>query len=121
MVPITSLSERLMRGPSGNFPGLHAFVAGATGGTGRAIVARLSAEGIPVRALVRDIGAAVRSTFCTPHQSRYSKRPVPVRQLTYSRDMHDYSSLPPAYQPCAAVSVSCKWYGPARCSSTSRP
>ena len=66
MVPITSLSERLMRGPSGNFSGLRAFVAGATGGTGRAIVARLSAEGIPVRALVRDVGAAVRSTFCTP-------------------------------------------------------
>lgn len=43
-------------GPLGDF---QAFVAGATGGTGQAIVRRLVAEGVPVRALVRDIGRAV--------------------------------------------------------------
>ncbi|KAK9845434.1 hypothetical protein WJX81_006363 [Elliptochloris bilobata] len=44
--------------PSGGFTGLRAVVAGATGGTGRAIVARLAAEGVPVRALVRNVAAA---------------------------------------------------------------
>lgn len=37
-----------------------AAVAGATGGCGKAIVDRLVAEGIPVRALVRDFTKAVR-------------------------------------------------------------
>lgn len=42
------------------FKGIRAFVAGASGGTGRAIVERLVAEGVPVRALVRDLDKAVR-------------------------------------------------------------
>ena len=37
-----------------------AAVAGATGGCGKAVVNRLVAEGIPVRALVRDFAKAVR-------------------------------------------------------------
>lgn len=41
------------------FADLRAFVAGATGRTGQAIVRRLAAEGIPVRALVRDTSEAV--------------------------------------------------------------
>ena len=44
---------------SGPFGEFQAFVAGATGGTGQAIVRRLVAEGVPVRALVRDISRAV--------------------------------------------------------------
>ncbi len=36
-----------------------AAVAGATGGCGRAVVERLVAEGVPVRALVRDYTKAV--------------------------------------------------------------
>ena len=48
------------------------LVAGATGGVGRAVVERLAAEGIPVRALVRDGVKAVRSlalTFSSPSPS----------------------------------------------------
>lgn len=44
---------------SAQFSNLRAFVAGATGGTGLAIVRRLVAENIPVRALVRDTNKAV--------------------------------------------------------------
>ena len=35
------------------------MVAGASGGVGRAIVQRLAAEGVPVKALVRDVSRAV--------------------------------------------------------------
>ena len=48
---------------SGPFGDFRAFVAGATGGTGQAIVRRLVAEGVPVRALVRDISKAVSVKF----------------------------------------------------------
>ena len=51
--------------PSGPFGDFQAFVAGATGGTGQAIVRRLVSEGVPVRALVRDISRAVSQT--PPH------------------------------------------------------
>ena len=61
VVPLTSSPASAALGePSGAFSGLRAVVAGATGGTGRAIVARLAAEGVPIRALVRDPAAAVR-------------------------------------------------------------
>jgi hypothetical protein len=49
------------------FSGLRAFVAGATGGTGQAVVQRLVQEGIPVRALVRDKTAAAVSTRSPIH------------------------------------------------------
>ena len=42
-------------------------VAGAAGGTGKAIVQRLIRDGVPVRALVRDVFAAVsqlEASFC---------------------------------------------------------
>ncbi len=42
------------------FSGMKVAVAGATGGTGKEIVMRLVAEGVTVRALVRDPYAAVR-------------------------------------------------------------
>ena len=45
------------------FAEVKAFVAGATGGCGRAVVQRLVAEGVPVRALVRDIRRAVQTHF----------------------------------------------------------
>ena len=45
------------------FSKITVFVAGATGGTGRAIVNRLVLEGVPVKCLVRDFSAAVS----TPH------------------------------------------------------
>lgn len=61
IVPLTSAPASAALGePSGAFSGLRAVVAGATGGTGRAIVARLAAEGVPIRALVRNAAAAVR-------------------------------------------------------------
>ncbi|CAL5220361.1 g2361 [Coccomyxa viridis] len=53
VVPLRSSVQQ--SGPYGDF---QAFVAGATGGTGQAIVRRLVAEGVPVRALVRDISRA---------------------------------------------------------------
>ena len=45
--------------------GLTAVVAGATGGTGRAVVSRLLAEGVPTTAVVRNPADAVslRSPF----------------------------------------------------------
>ena len=46
VVPLRSSIE--LEGP---YSELRAFVAGATGGTGQAIVRRLVAEGVPVRAL----------------------------------------------------------------------
>ena len=55
VVPLRSSIEA-----SGPYSELRAFVAGATGGTGQAIVRRLVAEGVPVRALVRNISQAVR-------------------------------------------------------------
>ena len=61
IVPLTSAPASAALGePTGAFSGLCAVVAGATGGTGRAIVARLAAEGVPIRALVRDAAAAAR-------------------------------------------------------------
>ncbi len=62
VVPVAPLSER-PREPTGGLAGVRALVAGATGGTGRAIVERLVAEGVPVRALVRDVAAAVRAPY----------------------------------------------------------
>ena len=62
VVPLRSSIE--LEGP---YSELRAFVAGATGGTGQAIVRRLVAEGVPVRALVRNINQAV---------SRFLKPPV---------------------------------------------
>ena len=54
VVPLRSSIET-----SGPYSELRAFVAGATGGTGQAIVRRLIAEGVPVRALVRNVSQAV--------------------------------------------------------------
>lgn len=62
VVPIES---PMLPSSSSAFSGLRAFVAGATGGTGRAIVQRLVAESIPVRALVRDTGRAVCPVSCS--------------------------------------------------------
>ena len=58
VVPLRSSIE--LEGP---FSELRAFVAGATGGTGQAIVRRLVAEGVPVRALVRNVSQAVRCSL----------------------------------------------------------
>lgn len=56
---VVSLETPLLPAASSAYSGFRAFVAGATGGTGRAIVSRLLQEGVPVRALVRDASAAV--------------------------------------------------------------
>ena len=56
-----SVPQKMLSHQSPNrFSGLKAAVAGATGGVGKEIVMRLAAEGVPVRALVRDPYAAVR-------------------------------------------------------------
>lgn len=52
----TSTSAAPARDP--RFKGLKVFVAGAAGGTGKAVVEALRAKGVPVRALVRDAAAA---------------------------------------------------------------
>ena len=59
--------------PSGPFGDFQAFVAGATGGTGQAIVRRLVLEGVPVRALVRDISRAVSQHHLIAHQPAASQ------------------------------------------------
>lgn len=48
-------------GASSLFKDLKVFIAGGPGQTGRRIVQRLVAEGVPVRALVRNRLAAVRA------------------------------------------------------------
>lgn len=46
------------------FPGVdRVFVAGATGGCGKEVVRRLTAEGLSVRALVRDPGSQAASSL----------------------------------------------------------
>ena len=61
VVPLRSSVEA-----SGPYSELRAFVAGATGGTGQAIVRRLIAEGVPVRALVRNVSQAVSPSVKPP-------------------------------------------------------
>ena len=61
VVPLRSSIET-----SGPYSELRAFVAGATGGTGQAIVRRLIAEGVPVRALVRNVSQAVSRSVVPP-------------------------------------------------------
>ena len=70
VVPLRSSIE--LEGP---YSELRAFVAGATGGTGQAIVRRLVAEGVPVRALVRNVSQAV-SCSVKPR----SVLPIPIRR-----------------------------------------
>ena len=60
VVPLQSTVQQ-----SGPYSELKAFVAGATGGTGQAIVRRLITEGVPVRALVRDTSKAVSRSLQT--------------------------------------------------------
>lgn len=75
-------------GDGGRFSGVKkALVAGATGGTGRAIVKRLLAEGITVRALVRDA----------------SKANLPAEVETMVGDVYEYATLPAAVKGCDVV------------------
>mmetsp|Transcript_112068 Transcript_112068/g.175027 ORF Transcript_112068/g.175027 Transcript_112068/m.175027 type:complete len:340 (+) Transcript_112068:66-1085(+) len=64
-----------------------AFVAGATGGTGREIVNRLLSEGVAVRALVRDPSSAN----------------LPYGVETVTGDVYDYRTLPSALKDCDVV------------------
>ncbi|EIE22705.1 dehydrogenase, partial [Coccomyxa subellipsoidea C-169] len=68
-----------------------AFVAGATGGTGRAIVQRLVAEKIPVRALVRDTSRAVWL--------------LPLNVELVKGDVYQFSTLQQALGDCNIVLV----------------
>ena len=65
IVPLTASQPT---GPSARFKDFGtAVVAGAAGRTGKAIVQRLIQDGVPVRALVRDIANAVRQpAYCPP-------------------------------------------------------
>ncbi|GLC67258.1 hypothetical protein PLESTF_000534300 [Pleodorina starrii] len=70
------------------------LVAGATGGTGRAVVEVLAAQGVPVRALVRDpvkasSGSGLAGLGSTTEVLR--------------GDVFQYGSLPPAMEGCTAV------------------
>lgn len=56
--PSTSYSAAPVPAADPRFQGLKVFVAGATGGTGKAVVEALRAKGVPVKALVRDAVAA---------------------------------------------------------------
>lgn len=77
VVPLQSIVQQ-----SGPYSDFKAIVAGATGGTGQAIVRRLITEGVPVRALVRDTSKAVsrslqpqacmRSCSCIQHNAQCS-------------------------------------------------
>ena len=66
------------------------FVAGATGETGSAVVARLVAEGVAVRALVRDPGSAAARAL-----------PAVVEQV--QGDVSDVPGLVAAVKGCDAV------------------
>ena len=75
------------------FDGLKVLVVGATGRTGRQVVARLAAEGVPVRCLVRDVA---RARAVLPDSS--SSNVTLVRG-----DLTQPSSLPLALADCNAV------------------
>jgi len=64
-----------------------ALVAGATGGTGRAIVDRLLKEGLTVRALVRDASSAS----------------LPPEVELVEGDVYEYGTLPRAVEGCDVV------------------
>ena len=53
--------DRQLPAADERFDGLKVLVAGATGGVGRAVVQQLVAQGVSVRALVRDSVKAVRA------------------------------------------------------------
>ncbi|KAK3236136.1 hypothetical protein CYMTET_53703 [Cymbomonas tetramitiformis] len=71
------------------YAGIKAFVAGATGGTGRKIVEELVAKGIPVRALVRD-------------KSKASDLLVDGVEVVEG-DVYQYMTLPKALGDCNVV------------------
>ena len=74
------------------FQGLKVLVVGATGRTGRLVVSRLAAEGVPVRCLVRDVAKA-RAVL-----------PDASEGVTLVRgDLTQPSSLPLALADCNAV------------------
>ena len=75
------------------------LVAGATGGTGSAVVARLVAEGVPVRALVRDLDSS-------------AARGLPAGVEVVVGDVYDIPTLAPALAGCDAV-VCCTGVRPA--------
>ena len=75
------------------------LVAGATGGTGSAVVARLVAEGVPVRALVRDPDSA-------------AARGLPAGVEVARGDVYDIATLAPALAGCDAV-ICCTGVRPA--------
>jgi NADPH:quinone reductase-like Zn-dependent oxidoreductase len=52
--PAVAPLDRQLPQADSRFSGLKVLVAGATGGVGRAVAAQLAAQGVPVRALVRD-------------------------------------------------------------------
>jgi hypothetical protein len=61
---VVPLDMPLLPEASSLFKDLKVFVAGGTGATGRLIIERLLKEGVPVRALARDLAAAVSSHRC---------------------------------------------------------
>ncbi|KAK9830289.1 hypothetical protein WJX72_010823 [[Myrmecia] bisecta] len=80
---------------NGRFRGLKAFVAGATGGTGRNIVKQLVAQGVPVQALVRD---PLRAVTLLP-----GSQDGCVELL--KGDVYQFSTLPSAMAGCNVVLI----------------
>lgn len=90
--PITDPSF-LLPGVTSRFEGLKVLVAGATGRTGRRVVEALQAQGVPVRALVRDPLKFTR-VFGSPKGVDSVKA-----------DVFQYATLPGALADCNAVVV----------------
>ena len=67
--------------------GIKVLVAGATGGVGRAVVRQLVAQGVPVRALVRD-GVKAAGLLPAPRQG----------VETVEGDVYKFSTLPKAME-----------------------
>lgn len=86
--------DRQLPAADGRYSGLRVLVAGAGGGVGRAVVQQLSAQGVPVRALVRD---SVRASKVLPSASAGVE--------VVEGDVYDYQSVVRAMQGCNAVVI----------------
>lgn len=85
---VVPLTESRPISTSDRFKGVGtAVVAGATGQTGKAIVQRLIRDGVPVRALVRDLSKAARTLPGTENNVEF-----------FQGDVFKYSTLPAAFQ-----------------------
>ncbi|KAK9840228.1 hypothetical protein WJX74_005949 [Apatococcus lobatus] len=87
VVPLTTFPASRASAPGSRWEGLTAVVAGATGGTGRALVSRLLAEGVPTTALVRNPADAA---------SRLPRMQSNLRVV--KGDVYQLATLPPAVE-----------------------